>query len=71
MYIRVMNATELANKAQDLKEQAQGWQETAKYQVRRATTVANDYVQDNAWTSIAVAAVVGCVIGFFLARTGE
>jgi ElaB/YqjD/DUF883 family membrane-anchored ribosome-binding protein len=66
-----MNATEMASKAQDLKEQAQDWQETARHQVRRATDVANDYVQQNAWTSIAVATVVGCLIGFFLARTGE
>jgi ElaB/YqjD/DUF883 family membrane-anchored ribosome-binding protein len=70
-----MNATDIAEKAQDLKEQAQeqaqDWQETAKHQVRRATSVANDYVQENAWASIAIAAVVGCIAGFFLARGSE
>ena len=66
-----MNATEMASKAQDLKEQAQEWQETAKDRVRRATNAANEYVQSNAWTSIAVAAVVGCVIGFFLAKSSD
>jgi ElaB/YqjD/DUF883 family membrane-anchored ribosome-binding protein len=74
-YLGDMNTTDIAEKAQDLKEQAQeraqDWQETARHQVRKATSAANEYVQDNAWASIAIAAVVGCVAGFLMARASE
>jgi ElaB/YqjD/DUF883 family membrane-anchored ribosome-binding protein len=31
----------------------------------------HEYVHENAWTSVALAAVVGCVVGFFLGRSRD
>ncbi|HEV2211593.1 MAG TPA: hypothetical protein VG167_22735 [Verrucomicrobiae bacterium] len=66
-----MRTDELADKAQELKEQAQNWQETAKYQARRAGAAADEYVRENSWQSVAIALGVGCLIGLLLARRGD
>ncbi len=31
----------------------------------------DQYVRQNTWTTIAISAVVGCVIGFLLAKSGD
>jgi ElaB/YqjD/DUF883 family membrane-anchored ribosome-binding protein len=33
---------------------------------RNASQVTDRFVHENAWTTVAVAAVVGCLIGYFL-----
>ena len=33
---------------------------------RDVSRVTDEYVHENAWTTVAIAAVIGCVIGFFL-----
>jgi len=33
--------------------------------------VTDDYVHENTWTSVALAAVVGCLIGFLMARSRD
>jgi ElaB/YqjD/DUF883 family membrane-anchored ribosome-binding protein len=60
-YIRVMNRQEMTEKIQDLKGRAT---DVAK-NVGQAT---HEYVHDNAWASIACAALLGCIVGFLLAR---
>jgi ElaB/YqjD/DUF883 family membrane-anchored ribosome-binding protein len=52
----------------DVTEKIQDYQRKATEATRNACKVTDEYVHDNVWTSVAVAAVVGCVVGFFLGR---
>jgi len=52
----------------DVTERLQDFQKKATETARNACQATDDYVHDNVWTSVAVAAVVGCVVGFFLGR---
>ena len=56
-----MKTTDVTDKLQDFQKRAT---ETAQ-NVCQAT---DEYVHENAWTSVAFAAVAGCVVGFFLGR---
>jgi ElaB/YqjD/DUF883 family membrane-anchored ribosome-binding protein len=56
-----MNTNDVTERLQDFRQKAT---ETA----RNACDATNEYVHDNVWTSVAIAAVVGCVFGFFLGR---
>jgi len=56
-----MNRQEMTDKFQDLKDRAAD----AAKNVGSAT---HEYVHENAWASIACAALLGCVVGFLLAR---
>ena len=54
-----INPSEAKNRLRDLQEQLAP-------KVRQATQVTDDFVHENAWTTVAIAAVIGCMIGFFL-----
>jgi ElaB/YqjD/DUF883 family membrane-anchored ribosome-binding protein len=55
-------------KTSDVTERLQDFQKRATERARDACQVTDEYVHENAWTSIAFAAVLGCVLGFFLGR---
>jgi ElaB/YqjD/DUF883 family membrane-anchored ribosome-binding protein len=55
-----MNTREVTDKVQNLQRHAT---ETA----RDVAETTDRYVHENAWKSIAFAAVIGCIIGYFLA----
>lgn len=55
-------------KTNDVTEKLQDFQQRASETARNVAMATDEYVHDNAWTSVALAAVVGCVIGFFLGR---
>ncbi len=55
-----MNTREMSEKAQD-------WQQRAKEKARDFGQTTDDYVRENTWTSLAVAAVVGLVLGYVFA----
>lgn len=59
-----MNETEVTNKLQD-------WQRRASEKARDMGQFTDQYVRQNTWTTIAISAVVGCVIGFLLAKSGD
>jgi ElaB/YqjD/DUF883 family membrane-anchored ribosome-binding protein len=59
-----MNTREMTDKFQDLQRRAG---ETAK-NVGQAT---HRYVHENAWASIAMAAVLGCLVGYILASSRD
>jgi ElaB/YqjD/DUF883 family membrane-anchored ribosome-binding protein len=44
----------------------QDWQERIREATRGAGEATDDYVHDHTWSSIAFAAVIGCVFGFLL-----
>jgi len=42
------------------------WQKTATETAKNVGDVSDRYVRDNTWTTIAVAAILGCVVGYLL-----
>ena len=54
-----MNTRAMTDKLQD-------WQKQATETARNVTEATDQYVRENTWTSIAFAAVLGCIIGYFL-----
>ena len=59
-----MNTRVMTDKLQD-------WQKKATDTARNVGQVTDDYVHENTWTSVALAAVVGCLIGFLMARSRD
>jgi ElaB/YqjD/DUF883 family membrane-anchored ribosome-binding protein len=58
-------------KTSDVTDKLQDLQERATESARNACQATHEYVHENAWTSVAFAAVVGCVLGFFLGRNRD
>ena len=59
-----MNAREMTGKFQD-------WQKRAGERARDLSQATDEYVRENTWTTVAIAAVVGCLLGYLLASRGE
>ncbi len=55
-----MNAREMTDKFQD-------WQQRASEKAKDWGQTTDQYVRENTWTSLAIAAVIGCVLGYILA----
>ena len=51
----------------DIGEKMEGWQRQASETCRNVSEATDRYVHENTWTSIACAAVLGCVVGYILA----
>lgn len=64
-------AQEWQERAQDLTEQARDWQQRATESARRTGQAVQEYVHENAWMSIAIAAAVGCAIGMLFMRSRD
>jgi ElaB/YqjD/DUF883 family membrane-anchored ribosome-binding protein len=62
-----MNETEMT----EAKGRIQDWQRRATQKARDMGQITDQYVRENTWTTIAIAAVVGCVIGFLLANRND
>ena len=56
-----MNTRQMTDRLQD-------WQKRAGETARDVGQTTDQYVHENAWTTIAVAALVGCVFGYLLAN---
>jgi ElaB/YqjD/DUF883 family membrane-anchored ribosome-binding protein len=77
-----MNTPEMSDTAEQLKEQARDyaeqaketarlWRERAKEKARDAGIAADRYVHENVWTTVAFAAITGCVVGYLLGRSKD
>ena len=55
-------------KTTDVTDKLEDWQKQITKTARQVGTATDDYVHENAWSSVALAAVVGCVVGFLLGR---
>jgi ElaB/YqjD/DUF883 family membrane-anchored ribosome-binding protein len=55
-----MNTREMTEKLQD-------WQKRATDTAKNVGEATDTYVRENPWTTIAFAAVVGCIFGYLLA----
>ena len=64
-------AQEWQERAQDLTDQARNWQRKATDTARRTGQAVQDYVSDNTWMSVAIAAAVGCAIGMLFMRSRD
>jgi ElaB/YqjD/DUF883 family membrane-anchored ribosome-binding protein len=62
-YIRLMNTREMKEKVTD---RVQDFQKKATETARNLTDTTDQYIRDNTWSSIACAALLGCVIGYLL-----
>ncbi len=62
--VGLMNTREMSDKFQD-------WQKRATETARNVGQATDQYVRENTWTTIAAAAVLGCVLGYLLASRGE
>ncbi len=58
-------------KTSDLTDRLQDFQKRASETARNACQATDEYVHDNVWTSVAIAAVIGCVLGFVVGRSGD
>ncbi len=58
----------LEQQTQDWRRRATEWKDRTTTAVRNASQRADEYVHNYAWSSIALAAVIGCVFGFLLGR---
>jgi len=58
-------------KTSDVTDKIQDFQDRATETARNAAKATHEYVHENAWTSVAFAAVVGCVIGFLMGRSRD
>ena len=59
-----MNTREMTDKVTDT---MQDWQRKATRTARDLGQATDKYVHENAWSSVALAAVLGCIVGYFLA----
>jgi len=55
----------------DISEKLEDWQKRATETARNVGEVTDRYVHENAWTTVAIAAVLGCVVGFLLANSRD
>jgi ElaB/YqjD/DUF883 family membrane-anchored ribosome-binding protein len=55
-----MNKTELTNRVQD-------WQKRATETAKKAGQTTHRYVRENTWSTLVIAALVGCMVGYLLA----
>jgi ElaB/YqjD/DUF883 family membrane-anchored ribosome-binding protein len=73
-----MNTSDIKEKSEELVEQLQNWKETAREwqqsaveSARNAAQATNQYVRENVWSTIALAVLAGCALGFVLGRTRD
>jgi ElaB/YqjD/DUF883 family membrane-anchored ribosome-binding protein len=57
--LEVMRTRELTNKVQD-------WQKRATETARKVGQSTDTYVRENTWSTLAIAALLGCVLGYIL-----
>ena len=50
----------------ELKDTAQDWQKKAQETARNLGQSTDNYVRENTWSTLALAAVLGCLVGYLL-----
>ena len=59
-----MNTREMTDKVQD-------WQRRATERAKDMGQATDQYVRENTWTTIGIAALLGCVIGYLIANQSD
>jgi ElaB/YqjD/DUF883 family membrane-anchored ribosome-binding protein len=52
----------------DITEKVQDWQRRATETAKNLGQATDNYVRENTWTTLAFAAVIGCIFGYLLAN---
>ena len=63
-----MNTREMTDKMSD---KFQDWQQRATETAKNVGRATDDYVRENTWTTVAIAAMLGCLVGFLLANRND
>lgn len=74
-----MNTSEMTDTVENLQDQAKHlrdrateeanrWKERAVDSAKHASEATDRFVHENVWTTITIAALAGCAVGFLLAR---
>jgi ElaB/YqjD/DUF883 family membrane-anchored ribosome-binding protein len=63
-----MNTREMTDKMSD---KFQDWQQRAGETAKNVGRATDDYVRENTWTTVAIAAMLGCLVGFLLANHND
>jgi ElaB/YqjD/DUF883 family membrane-anchored ribosome-binding protein len=58
-------------KTREITDTLQDWQKRATETARNVSDVTDRYVHENTWTTVAFAALFGCVIGYLLASSRD
>lgn len=73
-----MNTTDINEETDELERQARSWkesaqecQQTAMDTARNAAQATDQYIHENVWSTIALAVLAGCTLGFLLGRTRD
>ena len=64
-------AEELSEQARSWKQSAQEWQQAAVETARNAAQATDQYVRENVWSTVALAVLAGCALGFLLGRSRD
>ncbi len=56
---------------QEMTDRMREWQQRASEQARNMGQATDQYVRENVWSSIAIAALLGCVLGYMLSSRRE
>ena len=54
-------------KTREITDKLQDWQKSATETVQNVAESTDEYVRENTWTTIACAALLGCIVGYVLA----
>jgi ElaB/YqjD/DUF883 family membrane-anchored ribosome-binding protein len=54
-------------KTREITDTLQDWQKRATETARNVSDVTDRYVHENTWTTVAFAALFGCILGYLLA----
>jgi len=61
-----MKTRDITDKTREIADKFQDFQRKATETARNVTEATDQYIRDNTWTSIACAALLGCIIGYLL-----
>ncbi len=61
-------AQEWTEAAENLQEQARNWRDRARDSALYAGRATDQYVRDNAWSSVGIAVIAGLLLGVLLGR---
>jgi ElaB/YqjD/DUF883 family membrane-anchored ribosome-binding protein len=53
-------------KTREMTDKLQDWQRRATERARDMGQATDQYVRENTWTTIAIAALMGCVVGYLI-----
>ena len=63
-----MKTTDLTSHGEEAVSRLKDFQQLVGEKAKNYSVATDEYVHDNPWKTVAIAAIVGCVLGFLLRR---